>query len=96
MVTMAPGKLLRTADPTLVVENQFDPGRHVFRLTVIDDGGNESAPVDLVVSVVKPTVGTTPPIIPTRPIDVSVLRQPTLNPTINPAILRPIRPTGPS
>jgi hypothetical protein len=96
MVTMAPGKTVRTADPTLVVENAFDPGRHIFRLTVVDDGGNESGAVDLVVSVTKPTVVTTPPIILTRPIDVAVLRQPTVGPTINPAILRPIKPIGPS
>jgi hypothetical protein len=83
MVTLAPGKTFFTSQPSVVVENAFGPGRHVFQLVVIDDSGNASAPVDLVVSVSKPTPDTTTP--PTRAPDPVGLRA---TETLNPAVLR--------
>jgi hypothetical protein len=96
MVTLAPGKTLRATQPTLVVDNAFDPGRHLFRLTVVDDSGNESAPFDLIVSVEKPAppppktpVGETPPIIVRPPLEVSTRATTTIDPSI---LLRTIKP----
>lgn len=79
MVTLAPGKAFSTSQPSVVVENVLDPGRHVFQLVVTDDSGNASAPVDLVVSVAKPAPDTTTP--PTRAPDPESL-------TLKPAVLR--------
>lgn len=40
--------------------NRLAPGAHVFRLVVVDDSGNQSAPRDITVNVVS-TADTTPP-----------------------------------
>jgi len=43
-----------TTEPRLRVENILLPGRHRFRLIVVDDDGIESAPVDTLVTIVGP------------------------------------------
>jgi hypothetical protein len=62
MTTLVPGTAFRSRDPRLVVENRLDPGISVFTLTVVDDQGNESAPVQLSVTVLRQ-----PPPLPTPP-----------------------------
>ena len=51
MAVLAPNKPVRSAEPQLLVENQFEPGRYRFQLVVVDDSGNESGPNELVVQV---------------------------------------------
>jgi hypothetical protein len=51
MPTLTPGKPITVKDPHLLVENQFTPGRYRFQLVVTDDGGLESEPAELVVTV---------------------------------------------
>jgi hypothetical protein len=95
MVTLAPGKTFSTSQPSVVVENVLDPGRHLFQLVVIDDSGNVSAPVDLVVSVEKPAPKPDPTETPpTRAPDPASLRSiETLSPTVLRNLnLRNIRP----
>jgi hypothetical protein len=90
MVTLSPGKTFSTSQPSVVVENVLDPGRHVFQLVVVDDSGNASAPFALMVSVEKPAAKpdptTTPP---TRVPDPTSLRPVE---TLNQAVLRNLNP----
>ena len=51
MPVLAPGQPITTGEPRLLVENQLAPGRYRFRLTVVDDGGLESDPAELIVTV---------------------------------------------
>ncbi|GAA4049459.1 hypothetical protein [Parerythrobacter jejuensis] len=48
-------KTVTQKSPTLAVTNKFKPGTYRFRLSVIDDAQNESAPTEIVVTVIKPT-----------------------------------------
>lgn len=95
MATLTPGRPFTVAEPHLLVENQFAPGRYRFQLVVIDDGGLESDPAELIVSVhdlVRPTRPTRPDI---REIDPDLLRrirrQPDITPDIGRVVIRPIR-----
>jgi hypothetical protein len=99
VATLTPGKPFTVAEPRLLVENQFAPGRYRFQLVVVDDGGLESDPAELVVAV-HDVVRPTRPTRPTRPdiveIDPDILgrfrpRRPDLT-EIRPDIIRPIRP----
>lgn len=56
MTTLVPGKISRSRTPTLTVDNPLAAGRWRFRLTVIDNDKNESAPVELIVTVREPRV----------------------------------------
>ena len=51
MATLTPGKPVTVAQPELLVENDLAAGQHRFQLVVIDDGGLESAPAELLVTV---------------------------------------------
>lgn len=51
MATLVAGQPLRTRTPTLLVENRLAVGRVAFELVVVDDQGNVSPPVRLVVTV---------------------------------------------
>lgn len=51
--------------PQLLVENKFAAGRYRFQLVAIDEGGLESLPAELVVSVLAPAPPPPPP--PTQP-----------------------------
>lgn len=73
MATLTPGKPFAQAQPVLTVDNAFTPGKRVFRLVVVDESGNESAPADIVVQIVAPAP---PPVRPT----------PTPTPPIKPVI----------
>ena len=50
---LAPGQPFTTGDPRLLVENRLKPGRYRFQLVVIDDGGLESDPAELIVSIME-------------------------------------------
>jgi hypothetical protein len=94
MPILAPGQVLRSRAPTLLVENRLEAGDWRFRLTVVDDSGNESAPTDLVVRVAAPTPTRPDPVRPTdplRPIDPRIVR-PQPDRPIRP--IRPLRPPG--
>jgi hypothetical protein len=71
MVTMVPGKVVRSRKPVLPVDNVLDPGRWLFRLTVVDDDRTESAPSDLIVTVQRrgrQPVRPVDPLVPVRPV----------------------------
>jgi hypothetical protein len=50
-----PDRPLATRESVVVVENRLLPGRYRFRLVVVDDDGNESAPDERVVVVLGTT-----------------------------------------
>lgn len=99
MPVLTPGRALRSREPRLVVENELAPGRHLFQLVVVDDGGLESAPVELVVNVVRrvtPPVGPRDPrILDPRLRDPRIFR-PSPPPPPDPEPIRPIRPIRPT
>lgn len=93
MPVLAQGIALRLREPTLLVENRLEAGSWRFRLTVVDDTGNESAPAELVVQVAARTTppGPTRPDIVARPTDQPVVRQP-ITPPVTP--VTPVRRPG--
>ncbi len=73
MATLVPGRVFRSREPLLTVDNALDPGAWRFRLTVIDDERNESEPAELVVRVEerghpRDPFGRFVPVRPVRPI----------------------------
>ncbi len=92
MPVLTQGAVFRSRSPTLAVENRLEVGAWRFRLTVVDDAGNESAPDELVVKVQARTAPTDP----TRP---AVVRPEMLRPGIvrpvDPRIVRPVTPIRP-
>ena len=54
MPTLELQQPFETTEPRLRVENILLPGRHRFRLIVVDDDGIESDPVDTLVTIVAP------------------------------------------
>lgn len=98
MVMLAINQPHRTADPQIMVENKLDPGKYRFRLVVVDQAKNESAPADLVVTVNPKVTGPIVDDIRIRPdlvLRPDVIRRPVAEPVVNPAILRPGRITRP-
>lgn len=55
MPVLTPEKTITQSEPQLAVSNRFAPGRYRFRLSVVDNAGNESTPAELVVSVGEPS-----------------------------------------
>lgn len=53
MPTLVPGRPLASREPAVKVENELPAGLWRFRLTVVDDEGNESAPAELTVKVLR-------------------------------------------
>jgi hypothetical protein len=51
MATLPPGQPVTVDQPVLLVENDLAAGQHRFQLVVVDDGGLESAPAELLVTV---------------------------------------------
>jgi hypothetical protein len=62
MPTLTPGKPVTVREPQLLVENRLRPGRYRFRLVVFDDGGLESDPAEMIVSVQDAVRPTEPPV----------------------------------
>src|SRR2546430_5040763 len=54
MPTLELPQPFETTEPRLRVENILLPGRHRFRLIVVDDDGIESDPVDTLITIVAP------------------------------------------
>ena len=46
-----PGETFRSSDPTISIDGGMPPGRHRFRLEVIDDKGKTSRAAEVVVVV---------------------------------------------
>jgi hypothetical protein len=69
---------VRQRRPEILVENRLDPGRHTFRLVVVDDSGLQSAPALLTIEVRRRTIDPGPVILenprPTGPIPVLIDR----------------------
>ena len=63
MPVLTPGKPMTLREPQLLVENKLRPGRYRFRLVVVDDGGLESDPAEMIVSVEDVVRPIEPPII---------------------------------
>lgn len=59
MVAMVIGKTVRSKVPTLLVDSGLAAGRYRFRLVVVDDEANESAPSELIIQVLDPPATTT-------------------------------------
>lgn len=91
MATLTPGQPLTVESPELLVENALPAGRYRFQLVVTDDGGNDSDPAELVVTVRGPIRPPRDPVI--RP-DILDRIEPRV---LRPGVLRPqiIRPVGP-
>jgi hypothetical protein len=53
MARLTVGVPVTTETPTLQVDAGLRVGRHTFRLVVVDDDGNVSAPAEMVVRVVR-------------------------------------------
>ena len=60
MATFVLNQPIVTAEPGIVVENQLKPGSYRFRLVVVDNDGNQSAPSERVVVVRLPIIHTGP------------------------------------
>jgi|GraSoiStandDraft_4_1057263.scaffolds.fasta_scaffold283536_2 hypothetical protein len=91
MTTLTPGKVFRSREPTLTVENDLAAGRHRFQLTVVDDGGLESEPAELVVAVLDRR--TTSPPTTSPPVSPPIGRIPIDR--IDPVVVTPVRPSPP-
>jgi hypothetical protein len=90
MAEFVVGTPVVTREPVVTVDAGLRPGRHLFRLVVVDNDGQESAPDERIVTVSR-LGGPTFPTEPTDPRDPRDPRIPTrpTEPTI------PTRPTGP-
>lgn len=53
MPVLAPNTPFSSKTPQISVDNKLSGGTYLFRLTVVDDSGNQSAPADLRVMVVQ-------------------------------------------
>ncbi|MCC7283153.1 MAG: hypothetical protein IT556_12265 [Acetobacteraceae bacterium] len=102
MPVLAPGVAFRSRAPTLAVENTLEAGAWRFRLTVLDDAGNESAPAELVVQVRAPERpgGPVRPDLPVggvvRPVDPRPLDPRPVGPRpVDPPIVQPVTPIRP-
>ena len=51
MVRFALNQTIETAETTIAVDPGLSPGRHRFRLVVIDDAGKRSQPVEAIVEI---------------------------------------------
>lgn len=88
MAVLALNQPVTQADPFLLIENKFAPGRYRVRLVAIDSAGLESAPADLIVTVnALPPPPPPPTTGPFRPF----LRPDLIGRVIDSGILRPIR-----
>jgi hypothetical protein len=80
MAEFTPGKPVRSSEPSVRVDTLLASGRYRFRLVVLDNDRNASAPAELIVSIVKDAVAS-PPITrttPTTPVIPTTLVTPTV------------------
>ena len=56
MAEFTPGKPVRSSEPAVRVDTLLASGRYRFRLVVLDNDRNASAPAELIVSIVKDAV----------------------------------------
>ena len=87
------GQTVPTPQPTITVENHLDPGAYRFRLVVIDNDHNPSAPTELIVRIVQTAP---PPVTPTTlPPHITIIPPvvvPHPTPPIGPGPVGPIKP----
>ena len=86
MPVLATGRMVRSAQPTLLVENAFEPGGYRFQLVCVDDAGNASEPAQITVTV-------RPRVVFPRP-DVVVPERIVVEPVRPRTPIRPRRPGG--
>lgn len=53
MPVLTPNTPLASRTPQISVENRLAAGTYLFRLTVVDEAGNQSAPADLRVTLAR-------------------------------------------
>lgn len=56
MAVFQPNRPVTTSEPRVVVDAGLPPGRHRFRLVVVDDSGLSSAPDEAVVTIGRSTI----------------------------------------
>jgi hypothetical protein len=71
MPILATGVPVAVPEPSLQVENQFQPGVYQFELICVDEAGNESSPARIAVTVRPPPIIVDP--APTHHFDPSVI-----------------------
>ncbi len=68
MTTLVPNQPIRTREPRLTIDGNLPLGRHRFRLVVVDNDGNRSAPDEIIVAIVRGIIDPFPnPLDPRRP-----------------------------
>ncbi len=77
MAEFTPGKPVRSSEPSVRVDTLLASGRYRFRLVVLDNDRNASAPAELIVSIVK-DAGAAPRTTPTTPVIPTTLVTPTV------------------
>ena len=82
MAEFTPGKPVRSSEPSVRVDTLLASGRYRFRLVVLDNDRNASAPAELIVSIVK-DAGAAPRTTPTTPIIPTTLVMPTVPVTLS-------------
>lgn len=90
MVAMVIGKTVRSKVPTLPVDAGLAVGRYRFRLVVVDDEANESAPSELIIQVLDPPATTTTTTTATRTTTTTVTRTATVSIPTEILIRRPL------
>jgi hypothetical protein len=89
MAEFTPGKPVRSSEPSVRVDTLLASGRYRFRLVVLDNDRNASAPAELIVSIVKDAVAS-PRTTPTTPVIPTTLVMPTV--PVTPSML--VAPKG--
>jgi hypothetical protein len=77
MAEFTPGKPVRSSEPSVRVDTLLASGRYRFRLVVLDNDRNASAPAELIVSIVR-DAGAVPPTTLTTPVIPTTLVMPTV------------------
>jgi len=77
MAEFTPGKPVRSSEPSVRVDTLLASGRYRFRLVVLDNDRNASAPAELIVSIVR-DAGAAPRTTPATPVIPTTLVTPTV------------------
>jgi hypothetical protein len=90
MAILVPDTPLAQRDPRLAVENRLPVGEWRFRLEVVDDAGNVSAPAHLVVTVRRAVPpGPLDPVRPDPPVVDPLRPRPVITDPVRPEPVRP-------